>query len=556
MKTCFHCGRLGWPGAAGLLAAALLLLPPGAAQAEPQTIAGVSVNVIEKKLDNGLTLLMLENHQSPTVGLVMGFAVGSVDESDGISGSAHILEHTLFKGTPEIGTNDWTHEKPLLDAIEVAAQELRAERNKENRADPARLKSLEARVDSLQKTARQYVVSNEADKIYNEAGQQGFNAGTSWDQTSYQIALPSNRLELWMKLESDRLKTPVLREFYTELDNIMEERRLRTEDSPAGPLGKLSEAVIVAAYQASRYGVPIIGWPSDIKRVTRTEVEAFYHKYYAPNRMTISIVGDIDPAKTLEMVQAYFGDLKRQPDPWKPRTEEPKQIGERRVEVEYDAESRVVMAWHVPAAAHPDWPAVEVLNELLQGGRSSRLERRVVEEQKIAASVNGYTGIPGGRYPSLYILEATPLSPHSTTEVEQAIYTEIDRLKREAPTEAEIRTVQTRYRKNFIDQLTDNLGLANGLAGASATYGDWRQPFNLCEAVLKVTPADVQRVAATYLTKTNRTVGTLVKPEPEVTIADPAAEAKARGLLESARGAMGGRRWPRWRTSGSPRRPR
>lgn len=539
--TLFPSGRRGWPGAFGLLALAALALPGSPAQAAPETIAGVRVNVIEKKLDNGLTLLMLENHQSPTVGMVMAFAVGSVDEWDGISGSAHILEHALFKGTPELGTSDWTKEKPLLDAVEVAAQELRAERNKENQADPARLSALAARVDSLQKAARQYIVPNEADKIYSEAGEQGFNAGTSWDQTSYMIALPSNRLELWMKLESDRLKTPILREFYTELDNIMEERRLRTEDSPAGPLGKLSEAVMVAAYQASRYGVPVIGWPTDIKNVTRTEVEGFYRKYYAPNRMTIAIVGDIDPVKTLEMVQAYFGDLKRQPDPWKPRTAEPKQIGERRVDVEYDAESRVIMAWHVPEAAHADWPAVEVLNELLQGGRSSRLERRVVEELKVAASVDGYTGIPGGRYPSLYMIEATPLSPHSTTEVEQAIYQEIDRLKREAPTAAEVKSVQTRYRKAFIDQLTDNLGLANGLAGASTTYGDWRQPFQLCEAVQKITPADVQRVAATYLTKTNRTVGTLVKPEPEVSIPDPVAEAKAKTLLESARVAMGGK---------------
>ena len=151
--TLIPSGRRGWPGALGLMALAALAalaLPGSAAQAAPETIAGVRVNVIEKKLDNGLTLLMLENHQSPTVGMVTAFAVGSVDEWDGISGSAHILEHALFKGTPELGTSDWTKEKPLLDAVEVTAQELRAERNRENRADPARLSALEARLDSLQ----------------------------------------------------------------------------------------------------------------------------------------------------------------------------------------------------------------------------------------------------------------------------------------------------------------------------------------------------------------------------------------------------------------------
>lgn len=528
-------GLLVSTGLAGIAA-----VPP--LRAEEIALAGVKVNVIERKLDNGLTLLMLENHQSPTVGMVMAFAVGSVDEWDGISGAAHILEHMLFKGTPEIGTTDWAKEKVLLDQIETTAQELRAERNKEGRADPERLTALAGRIDALQKEARGYLVSNEADKIFAEAGQRGFNAGTSWDMTSYQIALPSNRLELWMKLESDRLKTPVLREFYTELNNIMEERRLRTEDSPAGPLGKVSEAVIAAAYQAHRYGVPIIGWPTDIARVTRTEIEGFYRTYYAPNRMTMAIVGDIDPVKTYEMVNAYFGDLKRQPDPWKPRTDEPKQIGERRVNVEYDAESRVIMAWHVPPAAHADWPAIEVLNNVLQDGRSSRLQRRVVEEKKVASSINGYTGIPGGRYASLLMLEATPLSPHSTTEVEEAIYLEMERLKKEPPTEAELRAVKTRYRKNFLGGLIDNLGLAGGLAQSAVTFGDWRQPFQMAEAIMRVTPADVQRVAATYLTTKNRTVGTLVKPEPEAVIVDPVAEARARGWIEQARVALGGPR--------------
>lgn len=511
------------------------------ARAEEFSLAGVKVDVIEKKLSNGATLIMVENHESPTVGLKIQFPTGSVDEWDGISGSAHILEHALFKGTAELGTKDWQKEKALLDAIEKAAQDLRMERSREHAADPARVSTLEAAVDSLQKVAREYVISNELDRIYTEAGGQNVNAGTSWDATGYDVALPSNQLELWMKLESDRLRAPVLREFYTELGNIMEERRMRTEDEPSGPLGKLGELLFSTAFVAHRYGVPVIGWPSDIHNVTRTEVEEFFKRYYAPNRMTLAIVGNIDPQKTLEMCEAYFGTIPRQPEPFRPRTVEPEQLGERRAELEFEAEPRVMIAWHIPEDMHKDSPAIGIMDDILTGGRSGRLRREVIEKQKIAATINGYTGIPGSRYPTLYTLEATPLSPHTTQEVEQAIYAEIERLKAEPPTLDEVNASKARYRKMFVGALVDNLGLASGLAYWNAIYGDWRWAFRNAEAVTKVTPEDVQRVAATYLRKANRTVATLTKPVKEASApVDKAASDEASALLIAAIGALGG----------------
>ncbi len=522
------------------VAVAVLVLLTGTASAEELNMAGVKVNVIEKKLDNGLTLIMMENHQSPTIGLITQFKVGSVDEWDGISGAAHILEHLLFKGTSELGTTDWAKEKALLDQIETTAQELRRERSLGHRGDPARLKSLEEKIDALQAEAKGYVVPNELDRIYTENGGQAVNAGTSWDGTNYQVALPSNRLELWMKLESDRLKAPVLREFYTELKNIMEERRLRTEDDPTGVLGKLGEATISAAYTAHRYGVPIIGWPSDIAMVTRTEVEEFFTRYYAPNRMTLAIVGDIDPVKTHEMAEAYFGSIPRQPDPFQPRTIEPEQQGERRIVVEYDAEPRAMITWHVMDGLADDYPALLVLDDILTGGRSSRLNREIVEKQKIAASIGGYTGVPGERFPGLFMLEVVPLAPHTTADVEEAIYREIERLKKEPVTAEELNAAKTRYKRSFADGLVNNLGQASILAYNDATLGDWREGFRRADAVQKVTAADVQKVATLYLKKANRTVGTLVKPAAEVTFVDPAEREKAVLILSRAAQALGG----------------
>ncbi len=532
----------GWRGPLGSAAATLVALAvgfSGPARAETLDMAGVKVEVIERKLDNGMTILMVENHQSPTVGLIVQFAVGSVDEWDGISGSAHILEHLLFKGTADMGSTDWKKEKLMLDQIEETAQELRLERGKESRADNGKLLTLETELDSLQKASRGYVEPNPYDRVYTENGGQGFNAGTSWDGTNYEIALPANRLELWMKIESDRLKAPVLREFYTELGNIMEERRLRTDDQPAGPLGKVGEAIYATAYTAHRYGVPVIGWPSDIQHVTRSEVETFFKKYYAPNRVTLGIVGDIDPDKVAEMAKAYFGSIPRQPDPVPPRTVEPAQKGERRFEMEYDAETRVLVAWHITDGHHPDYPALLMLEDILTGGRSSRMINNVVEKQKVASGISSYTGIPGERYPGLFILEGTPLPPYKTSDLETAMYTEIDRLKREPPTDAELNAAKLRYRKNFVNGLEDNLGLATALAYNNATLGDWRDSFRRAEAVAKVTPADIQRVAATFFTKVNRTVGTLVKPALETAFVDPKAAAEAMELLGKARQSLG-----------------
>ena len=522
--------------ALGLVSVPLAVCP---AFAETLNMAGVKVEVIERKLDNGLTILMVENHQSPTIGLIVQFAVGSVDEWDGISGSAHILEHLLFKGTADMGSTDWKKEKVLLDAIEATAQELRLERGRESRGDMGRLVGLEAKLDSLQKEARKFVTPNPYDPVYTENGGQGLNAGTSWDGTFYEIALPSNRLELWMKIESDRLKAPVLREFYTELNNIMEERRLRTDDEPGGPLGKVGESIYSAAYTAHRYGVPIIGWPSDIQKVTRTEVESFFRKYYAPNRVTLGIVGDVNPDKVVEFADAYFGSIPRQPDPVPPRTVEPAQKGERRFEIEYEAEPRVLMAWHITDGHHPDYAALLMLEGVLAQGRSSRIQNSVIEKQKLASGISSYTGIPGERYPGLFIFEATPLSPHTTGEVEEAIYAEIERIKKEPPTEAELDAARLRYRKNFVNGLQDNLGLATALAYNNATLGDWRESFERAEMVAKVTPADLQRVASTYFTRANRTVGTLVKPVVEAAFVDPAAASEAMDLLSKARASLG-----------------
>ncbi|MFH1624199.1 MAG: insulinase family protein, partial [Pseudomonadota bacterium] len=201
--------------------------------------------VKEYTLKNGLKILMLERHYSPTVSFFMSFRVGSVEEYTGISGTAHLLEHMLFKGTKALGTKDYVEERKILDEIDKTAAALDNERLKDKKADKVRITQLQAELAELQKKHKTYVIKDEIDLIYSRNGGVGLNASTGYDVTRYMVSLPSNRVELWAKIESDRMLNPVLREFYSERDVVMEERRQRIESNPDG---KLYENFMAAAF--------------------------------------------------------------------------------------------------------------------------------------------------------------------------------------------------------------------------------------------------------------------------------------------------------------------
>ncbi len=307
---------------AGLLLLLFIDAQAGAANLEDK--------VVEHTFKNGLKLLMVERHSSPTVSAWIRFKVGSVHERSDERGIAHLLEHMLFKGTKTLGTRDYGAEAPLLDKIEETAQRMLAEEAKGGGADKATLAGLRAELARLEKQAEQYVIKDEFFDLYARNGGSGYNAFTSRDGTTYLISLPANKLELWAAIESDRMKNPVLREFYTERSVVMEERR-RSYD--AEPSSKLWETFIAAAYQTHPYGHPTIGWSSDIRQLSRTKAESFLKRYYAPNNAIIAVVGDIRPAATIALVERYFGDIPPGTPVPEVAAQEELQQGERRVEV-------------------------------------------------------------------------------------------------------------------------------------------------------------------------------------------------------------------------------
>jgi predicted Zn-dependent peptidase len=498
-----------------LLVSSLGLDPPLAVS------SGLADRVVERKLTNGLTVLMVERHQTPVVSLNMTFGVGGVNEQMGQTGLAHLYEHMAFKGTRTVGTKNYEKERPILEEwfrvgteLEQRQQEL-ARKNQGKPASPedrAVIEGLLKRFTDLQEQAGQFVAGNEMALLYQRHGGVGLNASTGKDLTRYMISLPANRLPLWAALEADRMAHPILREFYKERGVVMEERRMRNDDSPNG---LLYETFTSAAFRAHPYGIPTIGWESDILSLTPADTEAFFKAHYGPGNATIAIVGDIDPKDVMSLIEQTFGKIPASPPQPQLVTVEPPQRGERRVEVEFDAEPSLIIGFHKPALGHSDDYIFDVIDAVLSDGLTSRLYTSLVREKRIAASVSSDSNYPGVRAPNLFVIGATPLATHTTAEVEAAIYAELERLKTEPISAREMEKVLNNLDADLVRALRSNGGLASQLALYQTVAEDWRYALKARDKIATVTAADVQRVAAEYFTKSNRTVATLVKKTGE-----------------------------------------
>ena len=489
-----------------LLLTACALLPSGERE------VGLAGRVVEHQLDNGLLLLMVERRQAPVVALTIAFRVGGVNEVPGSTGVAHLYEHLAFKGSKTIGTTDYLAEARSLKKLDEAWGRLRGEQVKGDFADPKQLARLERRFRELQEKSRAYVIPNEMSELYERNGGVGLNASTGKDFTRYVVSLPSNRLELWAAVESDRMANPVLREFYKEKDVVLEERRLRYENSPDG---RLYEAFIAAAFTVHPYRMPVIGWTEDLHNLSRSGTEEFFRTYYGPGNAVIAIAGDINIEDTILLIESYFGSIPVQPAPPAVDEVEPPQTEERRVEVVFDAEPSLIIGYHKPAMDHPYEAVFDVIDSLLSSGRTSRLYTSLVKKKALALTVSSGTGVPGSRYPHLFIIEAKPRSPHSTLDLEKAIEIELDRLKNEPVQPKELEKILNRLDASLIRSLESNSGLVSQLSYFQTTAGDWRYLQNLRNQMAHVKPIDIQRVARKYFTKNNRVVATLIKKGKE-----------------------------------------
>jgi len=490
-----------------LLIFALFATFPIAVISETNLLTVYSSRITEYTLKNGIHFILLEDHTSPVVSFHVHAKVGSVDESKGETGISHLIEHLAFNGTPNIGTVDWKKEKEILRQADMAYEQFK--QAEKTGKDENMINSLRKEFHSLNGKAASLSRQNEFGKILDMHGAVGPNAYTSYDMTAYWVELPSNKTELWASLESDRLFNPVFRGFYEELEVVKEERRMRVDNSP---WGRLMEEFSGVAYRIHPYRNPVIGYREDIENMTRSGIRDFYTRHYVPSNIIVTVAGDIYPDKFLQLAEKYFGNIPPGKNPAGTTGKEPADSFEKRVIVRLDSQPILLIGYKIQNISHPDIPALEICSEILAGGRTSRLYRKLVKEERTAVSTGAWCWAP--RYPGLFYLWAVASEAADNGRIEKSIFDEIEKLKEGGIKAEEISGARARLRMEFLSSLKSRLGMAREIAWYKAVTGDWRNLFRYAENLENVTEEDIVEVVKKYFKEDNRTVG-MVEPRPK-----------------------------------------
>jgi predicted Zn-dependent peptidase len=477
------------------------------------------VPVIEKTLSNGMRLLLVERHDDPAVAGGWVAHVGSSNERPGITGIAHLFEHMMFKGTPTLGTTNFVRDQQIIVEQEKIRDAMRAEEVKMREAlrrgeiddiakpenQTERYRELEKKFNALVAEQRAMLVKNEFFKIYTANGGSGMNAYTSDDMTAYFVNLPSNKLELWMWMESERLLRPVFREFYSERDVVFEERRMRTESTP---LGKFAETFNSIFWESHPYQWPTIGWPSDIPAISKAQADEFYEIFYAPQNITLILVGDLDAEKTTALVEKYFNRIPRGkksvPDI---STLEVKQVAEKRMNAEAETNPQVDILWHTVGFGHKDSYPLAILGQILSTP-TGRLFKGLVLTNEVATEAWGHQ--MSQKWAGAFNIGGEAKDGRTPAEVETAIYAELEKLATAEVPPEELQKVKNNFAAAEYRKLTSNSAILMQLMHYTG-MGNWCAINEDGGKYQAVTAADVQRVVKTYFTKANRAVATYTR---------------------------------------------
>ena len=518
------------------LAAAGTLLSLSAGLLVPAAPAAAQeLKVQETTLSNGMKFLLLPRKDEPAISCGWVARVGSVNERPGITGISHLFEHMMFKGTPTIGTKDAKRDLEIIEEQEKVQSALREEVAKmraaqrrgelDDLAKPenktARYKELEKQFDELVKAQRELLVKEEFERTYAKQGGSGSNAFTTNDMTGYFVTVPKNKLELWMWMESDRLRNPVFREFYAERDVVYEERRRSVESTPTG---KLEEAFEEIFWHSSPYTWPIIGYPSDLPAITKAQADDYFALYYAPNNVTAVLVGDFDPKEAAALAERYFGRIPRGKNP-PPEviTSPPKWDYEVRFTAEAETNPEVEIRWHTVPFQHKDSYALEILAGILNG-RTGRLDKALVlPEGAVATKASASAGglMAPQKYAGAFTVGAEAKEGKTLAEVEKGILAEIEKLKKEPVPAEELQKVKNNVAAASFRRLSSSFYILLQLVIYEG-YGDWREMNEGPKKMAAVAAEDVRRVARTYLTPENRAVclvtrkGSAAPEDPEI----------------------------------------
>jgi zinc protease len=403
--------------------------------------------VSESVLPNGLRVLIKESHAAPVVVIDVWYKVGSRNEGPGFTGASHLLEHMTYKGTREFAKDDMRNLTKRNGAID--------------------------------------------------------NGATFYDYTHYYTTIASDRLPLVLRMEASRMSAALIKQSDLDSERTVVRSELEGHENDPGTL--LFQQTMAAVYRVHAYRWPVVGWRADIEHITAEQLRGYYHSYYQPNNATLVIVGDVKTAQALQQVRQYFGGLKRELPPPQWTTPEPPQFGERRVTVHRQGKLPMeFIAWHIPAIHHKDIPALTLLDQILGSGRLSRLYQQIVETQQ---GISAWSGTMVRRDSGIFYAGGVAAPGQTLAPIEKTIFAEVDRLKTTPPNNEEIARALRQMQASLIygrDSVTDQ---ADQLGEAQTVAGDWRYPDQLLDKMRTVTPEDISRVARTYLTEDNRTVG-------------------------------------------------
>jgi zinc protease len=421
--------------------------------------AAFAGNIQEMKLPNGFKVVVQEDHRSPVVVSQLWYRAGSVDEFNGTTGVAHVLEHMMFKGTKTVPAGQFS-------------------------------------------------------RIIAAAGGRE-NAFTSRDYTVYFQQLEKSHLELALKLEADRMVNLNMSdaEFAKEIQVVMEERRWRTDDKAQALVG---EQLMATAFKANPYGRPVIGWMNDLENMTANDARDWYKRWYAPNNATLVVVGDVKPQEVFRLAKKYFGPLKARKLPERKPQNEPEQKGERRVVVKAPAKlPYVALAYHAPKLTKvDDWEpyALEILAGVMDGNPASRLNRELVRQERIAVNVSaGYDAVNRG--PALFEFDGMPSEGHTAEKLEKAIRAQIEKVKKEGVTEDELQRVKAQVIAADVYQRDSMFYQAMQIGMLESTGLSWRDIDQFPKRLQAITAEQVKEVANKYLIDDHLSVA-ILDPQP------------------------------------------
>ena len=444
---------------------AALLLPAGA------WAAADADNTFETTLANGMRVVVREDHRAPTAVQMVWYRVGSIDERDGVTGVAHVTEHMMFKGTPSVGPGEFNRRVAAVGGRD--------------------------------------------------------NAFTSTDYTAYFQQVPATQLKTVMALEADRMRHLTLEPagYSKEIQVIMEERRMRTDDQSSA---RVHEAMNAVAWQAHPYRRPVIGWMSDLEQMTVADVRDWYRRWYVPNNATLVVVGDVNHQQVFGWARQTYGAIPARALPERKQFEEPVQAGQRQLDVKAPADlPLLVMGWKVPRLNDPrkdlDPYALEMLAQILDGHDAARLPTALVKEQQVAVSVDtSYDSTNRG--PSMFMLQASPRPGHTVDQLEQAIRGALEEVANKGVTEQELTRARSQLRSSEVYKKDSMMGQAMEIGMLETLGYGWQASPLMLDKLNQVTVADVQRVAQSYFKDDQLTIARLV-PQP-LDAAELAARAK------------------------------